>query len=85
MLREEIKRELELVFRKIFDDDSINIFDEMTAKDVRDWDSLNHINLIVAVEQRFHIALTVREATAMKNVGEFIALIQKKKAPSGAP
>jgi acyl carrier protein len=79
MTREEIKQELQSVFRKVFDDESLEIFDDMTSKDVAEWDSLNHINLVVMVEKRFQIKLTASEVMAMKNVGEFISLIHKKK------
>lgn len=78
MQRAEVKQELQSVFRKVFDDDALEITDEMTAKDVAAWDSLNHINLVVAVEQRFKVTLTTKEVTSMKNVGEFISLILQK-------
>jgi len=66
------------IFREVFDDDSIQITDAMTAKDVEEWDSLNHINLIVAVERAFKIKFTVKEVSNLANVGEFIALIRSK-------
>ena len=53
------------------------IFDEMAANDVPEWDSLNHINLIVAVEKHFHISFTTKELSALRNVGEFVKLIKK--------
>jgi acyl carrier protein len=79
----EIRTELTAIFREVFDDDSIEIRDAMTAKDVEEWDSLNHINLIVAVERKFRIRFTTKEVSNLANVGEFIALITSKltKAP----
>jgi acyl carrier protein len=74
----EIRTELTDVFREVFDDASIEIRDAMTAKDVEEWDSLNHINLIVAVEQKFGIRFTTKEVSNLANVGEFIALIASK-------
>jgi len=66
------------IFCEVFDDDSLRITDAMTAKEVEEWDSLNHINLIVAVERGFRIKFTVKEVSNLANVGEFIALIRSK-------
>ncbi|MBF0254362.1 MAG: acyl carrier protein [Candidatus Omnitrophica bacterium] len=73
----EIKPVLNEIFRDIFDDPAIQVREEMTAADVEEWDSLNHINLIMAVEKRFGIKFTTRDVGALKNVGDFIRLIQK--------
>jgi len=73
-----IREQLNQVFREVFDDDSIEISDEMTAADVEEWDSLNHINLIVAVERTFGIRFSTKEVNGLANVGEFIALISSK-------
>lgn len=78
METQEIRDHLARVFRDVFDDESIYITDDMTAKDVEEWDSLNHINLIVAVERDFRIHFTTREVSEVANVGEFIALISSK-------
>jgi acyl carrier protein len=78
----EIRTELTAIFREVFDDDSIEIRDSMTAKDVEEWDSLNHINLIVAVEGKFGIRFTTKEVSNLANVGEFIALITSKLSKS---
>ncbi|MBX3025190.1 acyl carrier protein [bacterium] len=78
MERTEITTRLTAIFREVFDDDTIEIHDAMTAKDVEEWDSLNHINLIVAVERAFRVKFTTKEVSALANVGEFIALIGSK-------
>jgi acyl carrier protein len=70
---------LNTVFRDVFDDESIEVTEKTTAKDVDGWDSLNHVNLIIAVEKAFAIKLTTKEATTLANVGELIALIDKKR------
>jgi acyl carrier protein len=74
----EIRTKLNDIFRKTFPDDSINVSEKTTAADVPAWDSLSHINLILAVEKGFGIRLTTREVRAMANVGDFIALIKQK-------
>ena len=76
----EIREQLTGVFRDVFDDHTIAIHDAMTAKDVEGWDSLNHVNLIVAVEKQFRVRFTTREVNGLKNVGELIALISRKHA-----
>ena len=76
----EIKAQLTGVFRDVFDNNTLEIFDAMTAKDVEDWDSLNHINLVVAVERSFRVRLTTREVSALEKVGDLIVLLEKKTA-----
>jgi acyl carrier protein len=78
MTAAEIKAQLNGVFRDVFDDNALEIFEEMTAKDVEDWDSLNHINLVVAVERSFRVRLTTREVSALEKVGDLIDLLGKK-------
>jgi acyl carrier protein len=78
MTEAQIRDRLSGIFRDVFDDNSIQIFDAMTAKDIEDWDSLNHINLIVAVEGSFSVKFTTKEVTNLANVGELVTLIARK-------
>ena len=57
MNRAEIMERLNEVFRDVFDDSSITVDDSTTSKDIEDWDSLEHINLVGAVEQEFKMRL----------------------------
>ncbi len=75
MNRTEVKERLTEVFRDIFDDDSIVLTDATSAKDIEDWDSLEHINLIAAVEKAFKMRFTMREVSGMKNVGEMMDIV----------
>jgi acyl carrier protein len=68
------------IFRYILDDETIVLRPEMTADDVDSWDSLSHINLVVAVEKEFRIRFTVAEVSGLKNVGEMEALVTAKVA-----
>ena len=70
MTREEIYGKLNEVFQDVFDDEDITVNDSTVAADVDGWDSLEHINLIVAVERCFGIKFTMGETTGLKNVGE---------------
>ena len=61
---------LNKVFRDVFDDDSITVNPKTTANDIEDWDSLEHITLIAAVEKEFKMKFKMGEIASMKNVGE---------------
>ena len=76
MDRDEIYEQLNEVFRDVFDDESITVSDETTADDIEDWDSLEHINLIAAVEQQFGVRFNMGQIVTLKNVGEMVDLIE---------
>jgi acyl carrier protein len=78
MTREEVFAKLNEVFRDEFDDDSITVGEETTANDIEDWDSLEHINLIIAIEKKFGFKFTMMEVTGLKNVGEMVDVILRK-------
>jgi acyl carrier protein len=69
--------ELQEVFRAVFATPDLFIAPQTTANDVDGWDSLSHVNLILAVEQRFQVRLGTRELLAMKNVGDLLAEVQR--------
>lgn len=71
-----IYERLNEVFRDVFDDDDICVNAETTAEDIEDWDSLNHITLIDAVESEFGVRFTMGEVSGMKNVGEMAEIIR---------
>ena len=80
MTREEIFRGLDEVFQEVFDDETIHVTDSTTADDIEDWDSLEHINLVVAIENHFNVKFNMGEVTAFKNVGEMVdKIIEKTK------
>lgn len=75
MTREEVYETLNEVFQDVFDDESIEVNDETTSDDIEDWDSLEHINLIAAVEQEFGMKFNMGQVVTMKNVGEMVDII----------
>lgn len=75
MTREEVYERLNNVFREVFDDDSIELCDETTSDDIEDWDSFEHINLVVAVEDEFSFKIPMGKVITMKNVGEMVDII----------
>jgi acyl carrier protein len=68
------------VFRTVFDDPSIELRPDMTANDVEGWDSLSHVNLILAVELRFGIQFSQKELLTFKTVGDLMTSISRKMA-----
>ncbi len=78
MTSEEIKSEVAQIFRDVLDNDGIILHRETTAADVEGWDSLAHINLIVAIEKEFKIKFDLMELKPLQNVGELFDLIQRK-------
>lgn len=75
----EITTKLQQVFQDVFDDSTIEIRPEMTARDLDGWDSLNHLRLILAVERAFKLRLPSTKVSGLKNVGELIDLIARTK------
>ena len=78
MERQEITNKMNTIFCDVFDDDSIKIFDNMTSTDIEEWDSLNHITLVVNIEKAFDLKLNLSEVGKVENIGEMIELIFKK-------
>ena len=78
MEKQEILSQVEGIFRDILDDETIVLTDSSTANNIEDWDSLTHIQLIVAIEKHFRIKFTSREILSWNNVGEMIDCIAAK-------
>ena len=77
MTRDAIYEKLTVIFRDIFDDEDIEINDNTTARDIEDWDSLEQINLLVAMENEFGIKIPLAEVNKLENVGQMVDLVAK--------
>jgi acyl carrier protein len=75
---EKTLEEVQQIFRDVIDRPSLTIGRETSAKDVEDWDSLAHINLVVAIEKRFRVKFALGELQSLRNVGDMIDLIGRK-------
>lgn len=71
-------KQLEPIFHQVFDDDSIVLEPEMTADDVDGWDSLSHVNLIVAIETKFKIRFSQKELLTFRCVGDLVNSVAAK-------
>ena len=74
----EIKERLQEIFRDVFDDEELEIREDMSAKDIEDWDSLAQINLIIAIEKEFGVKFNLEEVKKIKNIGEMLVQIRTK-------
>jgi len=66
------------IFQDIFEEDSIHLTPNLSAKDVDGWDSLTHIRLMLTVEKAFKIKLSAPEIGKLENVGDLVALIKAR-------
>lgn len=78
MERNEILSKVEEIFRDVLDNEEIVLNDTTTANDIEEWDSLTHIQLIVAIEKYFHIKFTSKEILSWNNIGELVDSIVNK-------
>lgn len=68
------------IFREIFNDPDLVVNEDTTAADVRGWDSFNHMNLIMTIEEEFSVSFSTKEIGQMGRVGDLIKLLQQKLA-----
>ena len=78
MNNNEITARLNEVFRDVFGDSSISVTPSTTSDDIEDWDSIEHITLIGAVEKEFGMRFQMKEVSSMKNVGEMADIIRSR-------
>ena len=68
------------IFRTLFNDPGLDLRDDLTARDVDGWDSLNHVNLMILIEEEFGVRFTTGEVSALQDVGELKRLLAAKTA-----
>ena len=78
MSREEIMEKVTEIFREVFDDEELVITDATNSDEIEDWDSLEHISLIVSMEKEFNLKFDIKQVNKLENVGEMIDLIKRK-------
>jgi acyl carrier protein len=80
---EEIRKQVEDVFREVFDDADLSLRNEMTADNIDGWDSLRHIDVIIAIEKRLHVKFATAEISRLKdegsNIGTLLELVARKQ------
>jgi acyl carrier protein len=82
MVTEEIYGKLTGILQDVFDDDTLVAQPHLSADSVDGWDSLSHVRFLLTIEKAFKIKFSAAEIGSLKNVGELVALIEKKTTPS---
>lgn len=77
-MSERVHRQLEDVFQNVFNDDALELRDDMTAAEVDGWDSVAHINLMFAIEERFGIQFAGNELAEFENIGALKMYLAEK-------
>lgn len=78
MNNQEILKQVKQIFIGVLDNKDIVLNEETTANDVEEWDSLTHIQLVVAIEKHFNIRFTSSEIQKWKNIGDLLNSISAK-------
>lgn len=78
MTHEEIMEIVRRIFRDVFDDEDLEVNDSTNSSDIEDWDSLEHITLVVSMEKEFNLKFDLKEVNKLANVGEMVDLIASK-------
>ena len=76
-------QQVQEVFRDVFEDDALAIARQTTARDIEDWDSLMHVSLVVAIEQRFGVRFASGDVARLENVGQLVDLVDDHVARKG--
>ncbi len=76
--RDAVISKVQEIFREVLDAPELALRDDMVAQNVENWDSLNHITLVMALEEEFDVKFTTREVMGWKNVGEMLDTLEAK-------
>jgi acyl carrier protein len=75
----DVLEQVQSIFRDILDQPELVLTRDSNAYTVEDWDSLAHVNIVTAVERHFKVKFALSELQALRNVGEMLDLIEKKR------
>jgi acyl carrier protein len=76
--RDQIVSQAQVIFREVLDNSELVLIDKLTAPDVEGWDSLNHVTLVMTLEEKFRVRFATREVMGWRNVGEMLDCLQAK-------
>lgn len=80
MTKQEVLSQIEIIFRKVLNNEEIHLTEQSTTNDVKGWDSLTHMIIIAQVENQFKIRFKFREIVRMKDIGELCDAVIEKAA-----
>lgn len=78
MEREKIAEDIRKIVISVLKHDQFIFTNELSAKDVKGWDSLNHMVIITDIEKHFVVKFKLRELNKLNNIGNLIELVQVK-------
>lgn len=78
MTRDEVREELQEIFRMVFDDETLVINDATNPEDIEDWDSLEQINLIMQIHKRLKVKFSMEEAASLFQIGTIVDAILER-------
>lgn len=73
-----IMEQLQIIFRDVFDDETIVLTLNTNADQIEGWDSLAQIRLVAAIENKFNIKFGYDELKEIPDVGGMIKIMIKK-------
>ena len=82
--RNDVKTRAQVLFRDVLGVPDLELRDDMVAKDVENWDSLNHITLVMSIEETFDVKFSTREVMGWKNVGEMLDTLVTRLGAAGS-
>ena len=74
----DILKQINDIFKDVLDNDKVSVTETTTANDIEEWDSLTHIQLVVAIEKHFKVRFTTQEIQQWKNVGDMCASVKNR-------
>lgn len=75
---QELIKRITPIFREVFNRADLVVSEELNATQVKEWDSLNHISLIVALEGEFGCEFSTEELAKMQKVGDLLDILRTK-------
>ena len=78
MNRKDIFNKIQGVFIDVFDDENLEINNSTNSEHIEEWDSLNHIQLVLSIEKTLSVRFKTGEIQSLKDVGEMIDMLEKK-------
>jgi acyl carrier protein len=78
MSRDQLVSQAQVIFREVLDSPGLVLTDELTAPKVEGWDTLNHVTLVMTLEEQFKVKFTTREVMGWQNVGQMLDCLQTK-------
>jgi acyl carrier protein len=82
--RDQIVSQAQVIFREVLESPDLILTDGLTALKVPGWDSLNHVTLVMTLEEQFKVKFTTREVMGWRNVGQMLDCLQAKLDTRGA-